>query len=864
MNFLALFVVGVGAALYRQSFDVGAVANGTQNATLSDGAFISGSAVAASGQLVLTRAAPGLNGSLVVPALNGSALGWTASFVVRFGVLAAPVNTTPTADALRMHWGPLSLNGSDAATVGSWVIKTTGVVASGALRADAVIRTPVAILSGVVINRSETANATVFAAWDPENGASFRTAGFLTDVDLRDVEIPAALFVAQSVDSFVWAITSISNPSFLQDVVIDDVVVEAPCGECRAQGRECVWGSGGQFECRLASVASTALQALRVSQTVGHSFVTTALGMDFTVYSAIDVSAVGLLDADARGINGTLVARIFDRATDRVVVGPVTVKAGEARADDANPFVFKVVPTVRLQPGVYSIVSVGFTSDRYLSSAANAGSVVAADTGNGTVLITGSVSGGNGTLASAANITSTARVCGATFRFAVVPAPPPPPLPAREFADCEVVACAGLATGEHNVRGALRFCDNDMAGGGWLRLWRANETRCEANGWTSARNARASGADPVGCRLTSPSCAAVQETHAPFDFGEVRGGNWRVWAFGAPDGFAAAAPPGDGIVVRDGNGSVVWTLAVGLTGASTALLCPCEGAFQNSTATVTSLSAVGPNWTCDRAPVRRMLWTALFDGQSTLTCSGAPASSGAPLWFQRTLATPQRTLSVAICKDTDADEDFKLSLGDLYVRATVGFDKARTCPTTTIAATTSAAATEAAATTATTTAIAVTTATTTTTTSFTTSAPSTTTSAPFTTLASVTTTSIEETTIAVAADSTDVPLIAGVVAGAVVLLALVGVAVAVGMRRRRNSAPSNEVPMATTSASVAPLAKDEPLRTSEYGPISASAPRGEYASMRADSHYAKSVVDFRIKSTTPDYGALTPAEIGRE
>jgi hypothetical protein len=86
------------------------------------------------------------------------------------------------------------------------------------------------------------------------------------------------------------------------------------------------------------------------------------------VYAAIDVYAIGLLDADARGINGTLSARIFDRSTDRVVVGPVTVARGQARADDTNPFVFKTVPTVRLQPGVYSIVSVGFTSDRFMSN----------------------------------------------------------------------------------------------------------------------------------------------------------------------------------------------------------------------------------------------------------------------------------------------------------------------------------------------------------------------------------------------------------------------------------------------------------------------------------------------------------------
>jgi hypothetical protein len=42
------------------------------------------------------------------------------------------------------------------------------------------------------------------------------------------------------------------------------------------------------------------------------------------------------------------------------------------------------------------------------------------------------------------------------------------------------------------------------------------------------------------------------------------------------------------------------------------------------------------------------------------------------------------------------------------------------------------------------------------------------------------------------------------------------------------------------------------------------APRGEYASIRADSHYAKSAVDFVIKSDVPQYGAFSKAESGSE
>ena len=111
-------------------------------------------------------------------------------------------------------------------------------------------------------------------------------------------------------------------------------------------------------------------------------------------------------------------------------------------------------------------------------------------------------------------------------------------------------------------------------------------------------------------------------------------------------------------------------------------------------------------------------------------------------------------------------------------------------------------------------------------------------------------------------ESTDVALIAGVVGGIIALLAVIGVAVAVGLWRRRKSASSNELPMVTTTSAsnygVAPPPRDasSPVRTSEYGPISA---RGEYASMRADSDYADAV---NVKGGSSSYGAFTPAEGG--
>jgi hypothetical protein len=108
-------------------------------------------------------------------------------------------------------------------------------------------------------------------------------------------------------------------------------------------------------------------------------------------------------------------------------------------------------------------------------------------------------------------------------------------------------------------------------------------------------------------------------------------------------------------------------------------LCPCEAGFASSV----NFAAVGTQWTCDRAANRRVPWTPLFGGDSSRVCSGS-STSGAPLWFQHTLAAPQRVLLVAICKNSDLDnEDFEISSGDLLVRATVGFDKRTSCPSTT-------------------------------------------------------------------------------------------------------------------------------------------------------------------------------------
>lgn len=435
---------------------------------------------------------------------------------------------------------------------------------------------------------------------------------------------------------------------------------------------------------------SESLQFLRATTRVGaYTQSGVGIGVDFTVYLPIEVTAIGLCDADERGFDSTFTARIFDRSTDRAVVGPVSVNNSDARVDDQNPFVFKNVTRVRLLPGHYSIIAVASSPlDRWLTTFLVPGAIVAGDSGNGAVLVTNSAEGGDGLLASLANVGHPGVfAAGGAFLFEVVPSAVAV-LPQPQYTDCEAVACAGLSSGEYNIRGQTMYCDNDDAGGngggggggGWLRLWRANDTSCEANGWTSMRNTAAVGGDPTGCRPTSASACLGNRINAPYAFSEVRGSNWIVWALGTPDAFESP-PPCEGVVIRDGNGSHVWALAAGNPTLRTAL-CPCDPMFTNSSFNWPNRVDAGDHWTCDRVPTQTGgAWTKLFDGSSSFLCSSRTnATAGDLLSFQRAIESPQASLSIALCVDQSPTmEDLKLTAGDLYVRATVGFDKAKHC-----------------------------------------------------------------------------------------------------------------------------------------------------------------------------------------
>jgi hypothetical protein len=73
---------------------------------------------------------------------------------------------------------------------------------------------------------------------------------------------------------------------------------------------------------------------------------------------------------DPRGFVGTFSARIVDRSTGLVVVGPVVVGGNDTRTSDLNPFVFKNVTNGRLSPGVYSLIAMNSSpNDTWLNTA---------------------------------------------------------------------------------------------------------------------------------------------------------------------------------------------------------------------------------------------------------------------------------------------------------------------------------------------------------------------------------------------------------------------------------------------------------------------------------------------------------------
>jgi hypothetical protein len=227
-------------------------------------------------------------------------------------------------------------------------------------------------------------------------------------------------------------------------------------------------------------------------------------GFDFTVHrNSINITSVLVFVSD-----GTLATSknvtVFDRANDTALFR-VDFNAG---ATTSQPGFASRPAAVVLRPGVYSIL-VDWNGNVDACTRGVPGT-------DETVVRTTAAIAGLLTSATRSRFTTVSASpgdsLGVTFAFDVIANQPPPPLlVATDFVDCEAVACAGLPTGEYSVQGRRTFCDNDEAGGGWTRIWRLNDSSCESNGWTSDRNVRVSGVDPVGCRRRRLGCSPSKD-----------------------------------------------------------------------------------------------------------------------------------------------------------------------------------------------------------------------------------------------------------------------------------------------------------------------------------------------------------------
>jgi hypothetical protein len=426
--------------------------------------------------------------------------------------------------------------------------------------------------------------------------------------------------------------------------------------------------------------SACAVQFLIANHHVGSEFSPLAsIAVDFTVYSPIMVTSIGFIDADASGISGTLLATIADRSNNRFFY-TLSASFGDTRENDENPFYFANV-SFRLEPGAYSVISTGFNVDKIITTNVTTGY----DKNTVQVLATRGLRGRN------ANLTAPLTVdvggagyfqVGATFTYEVLPVMPVmPSVPATNFVDCEAVACRGLPTGYYYVLGIVRFCDNGAAGGGWLRVWRANDSTCEAQGWSSARNINATGVDPPGCSPSEVSggCSNSTRIESPIPIHEVRGAHWRVSGLGALDAFHSRSLC-DGVVVWGRSSADVMLWALAMSGSASSGRCPCDPAFVPSNLTIANLNAAGSNWFCTRLPLGSSGWNRAL---SSASCSSNVSSNVDSTTFTRAFDQALTSLRVGLCKNAkiSISSDIKLESGDLFVRSTAGFDRRQNCGT---------------------------------------------------------------------------------------------------------------------------------------------------------------------------------------
>ncbi len=196
---------------YCQNFD--GYADGTTD--LGDGSVMAGQAASIQdGKLRLTIDGQGLGfSSFSIPALGGSADGWTASFDVE--ISDGPGANVP-ADGFSLNYGdaPLGTLGwaeegigpGDASEnlsfeVDTWMNFDTeqGVNISGVTGGVDVGQ--LAFTNGPILNDGATVTGTVSITWDPVNGATFITTGFDTNAEF--INVATGAFVPDDSHTFI-------------------------------------------------------------------------------------------------------------------------------------------------------------------------------------------------------------------------------------------------------------------------------------------------------------------------------------------------------------------------------------------------------------------------------------------------------------------------------------------------------------------------------------------------------------------------------------------------------------------------------------------------------------------------------------
>jgi hypothetical protein len=248
LSLLAFVVVPrVAHALrFEQSFD--GLASGLTRSVLADGSLITGNAFVNDSALVLTRAQTSQTGQFHVPALSGSAQGWTANFSLR---IEAYTNDTPPADGFSLVWGNvfgvsitrnLQVLASNS-TFAAWNINTYNDKGHHYLT-NSNNATAIRSQRGDVLSRIDRRSATVSVSWEPLGTVKFLTTGFATDANF--VARLTTSFVGN--DAFTWSFVA-DSAAFFEFVAIDNIAIEAPCAECLAISGRCSWTAAAQFVC---------------------------------------------------------------------------------------------------------------------------------------------------------------------------------------------------------------------------------------------------------------------------------------------------------------------------------------------------------------------------------------------------------------------------------------------------------------------------------------------------------------------------------------------------------------------------------------------------------------------------------------